>query len=216
MSRSTPAPASSVWHMLTVGRSPEAHRRGSVIYTPDDDARDVFVVAGGQVGLFLRSPEGRPLTIRTVEAGHVLGHVAVTDGQRYDSFAEATAHAQLYRIPTGHVAALVERDPALGLALLDDLARHKAAVGHRIDEVVFKSVPARLASLLLEMAQRHGGPHAAQVPRHSHRQLAEQINAYRETVTKVLNQFRDARLLEIERHTIMLLNLRRLEELAQG
>jgi hypothetical protein len=42
------------------------------------------------------------------------------------------------------------------------------------------------------------------------------INAYRETVTKVINQFRDARLLEIERHTIMLLNLRRLEELAQG
>lgn len=216
MSRSTPALTSSAWQALTNRRSREAHRRGSVIYTPDDDARDMFVVASGQVGLFLRSPEGRPLTIRTVDAGHLLGHVAMTGGQRYDSFAETAAHTQLYRVPAADVAALVERDPALGLALLDDLARHKAAVGHRIDEVVFRSVPARLASLLLDMAQRHGGPHTAQVPRHSHRQLAEQINAYRETVTKVLNQFRDARLLEIERHTIMLLNLRRLEELAQG
>jgi DNA-binding transcriptional regulator YhcF (GntR family) len=54
------------------------------------------------------------------------------------------------------------------------------------------------------------------VPRHSHRQLAEMINAYRETVTKVINQFRDARLLEIDRSSITLVNVRRLEELAQS
>ena len=42
------------------------------------------------------------------------------------------------------------------------------------------------------------------------------INAYRETVTKVLNQFRDARLLEIDRTTITLVNLARLRELAQS
>jgi hypothetical protein len=38
------------------------------------------------------------------------------------------------------------------------------------------------------------------------------INAYRETVTTVLNQFRDARLLEIDRTTITLVNLARLRE----
>jgi hypothetical protein len=42
------------------------------------------------------------------------------------------------------------------------------------------------------------------------------INAYRETVTKVINQFRAARLLEIDRSTITLVNMRGLEELAQG
>jgi CRP-like cAMP-binding protein len=204
------------WKALAEGRTVETHARGSAIYTPEDRARHVFVVAGGQIGLYLRSPEGRQLMIRSVETGQLFGHVAVAEGQHYDSYAEVTAKAQVARVPAEEVAALVEREPAMGLALLEDLGRHKAAVSQRIDEMMFKSVPARLATLLLDMAQRHGGAHSAQLPRHSHRQLAEMINAYRETVTKVLNQFRDARLLEIERHTIMLLNLRRLEELAQG
>jgi len=187
-----------------------------VIYTPDQPAHDLFLVASGQVGLYLRSPEGRPLTLRVVEAGQLLGHVALSESDTYDSYAEVGSDAELYRIPAAEVGALVEAEPALGLALVEDLVRHRANVSQRLDEVAFKSVPARLASVLLDLAHRHGGTHTGRVPRHSHRQLAEMINAYRETVTKVLNQFRDARLLEIERHTIMLLNLRRLEELAQS
>ncbi|NCC37472.1 MAG: helix-turn-helix domain-containing protein, partial [Chloroflexia bacterium] len=49
-----------------------------------------------------------------------------------------------------------------------------------------------------------------------HQQLAEMINAYRETVTKVINQFRDAHLLDIDRSGITLLNLSRLRELSQS
>ncbi|HWQ13539.1 MAG TPA: Crp/Fnr family transcriptional regulator [Roseiflexaceae bacterium] len=212
--RAVPTP--SAWQALAEGRTAESYARGTMIYTPDQPAEHLFLVASGQVGLYLRSPEGRPLTLRMVEAGSPIGHLAVSDGQRYETYAEATASARLYRIPTAEVIALVEHEPALGLALLEDFGRHRALVSARIDEVAFKSVPARLASLLLDIARRHGGPQAAHLPRHSHRQLAEMINAYRETVTKVINQFRDARLLEIERHTIMLLNLHRLEELAQG
>jgi CRP/FNR family transcriptional regulator, cyclic AMP receptor protein len=208
--------AHGAWESLTGSRSIESYGRGRPIYAPGEPAHSLFVVVTGQVGLNLRSPEGRPLTLRVVEAGGVIGHAAMTPDSQYDTHADTATPAQLVRVPADEAAQLVEREPALGLALLEDLARHKGIVSHRIDEVVFKSVPARLASLLLDMARHHDGPHAPQVPRRSHRQLAEQINAYRETVTKVLNEFRDARLLEIERHTIMLLNLRRLEELAQG
>lgn len=218
MSRRTDSatPHDGQWQALAEGRATESVGRGSVIYTPADRATSLFLVVSGQVGLSLQSHEGRQLTLRTVGAGQIFGHVAVADGESYDTHATASAPTHLVRIPAADIARAVEHTPQLGLALLEDLARHKATVSQRIDEVVFKSVPARLASLLLDMAQRHGDPHTAEVPRHSHRQLAEMINAYRETVTKVLNQFRDARLLEIERHTIMLLNLRRLEELAQG
>jgi CRP-like cAMP-binding protein len=61
------------------------------------------------------------------------------------------------------------------------------------------------------------GPKPEQrLPRRTHRQLAEMINAYRETVTKVINQFRDARLLDIDHSGITLLNPSRLRELSQS
>jgi len=106
----------------------------------------------------------------------------------------------------------------MGLALIDQLGQHRLAVSRRIDEVAFKSVPARLASVLLEMSetQPSAGPPQQRVPRRTHQQLAEMINAYRETVTKVINQFRDARLLDVDRSGITLLNPSRLRELSQS
>lgn len=200
--------------LLEIGRF-EVLERGHVLYTPDDAATELIVLRSGRVGLFLRSPEGRSLTLGIAEPQQLIGLVAMAD-PTYDSVAEALGEVRIARVTLDQVHDLVNDDPPLGLALFEELARHRAQISLSLDELTFKSVPARLASLLLELASKHGGPQAASVPRHSHRQLAEMINAYRETVTKVINQFRAARLLEINTSTITLLNMRRLEELAQS
>jgi CRP-like cAMP-binding protein len=208
--------STGVWGQLVEGRVAESYPRGAVLYRPDQPARDLLLLASGQAALYLLSPEGRMLTLQVVEPGQLLGQVAVADSGSYDTFAEALTRVKCYRIDRRAVRRLIDRDPALGLALIEDLGRHRQIVSRRLDEVAFKSVPARLASLLLDMARSYGGAQSSRLPRRSHRQFAEMINAYRETVTKVINQFRAARLLEIDRSTITLINRRGLEELAQG
>ena len=204
------------WEQLVQRHGAETSPRGTVIYTPDHQAQDVILLSSGQVALYLLSPEERALTLRVVEPGQLFGHIAMAGDGAYDTYAEALTRVRFYRVPHADVVSQIERDSALGMALLEELGQHRLIVSRRLDEVAFKSVPARLASLLLDMAKSHDGPQSARLPRRSHRQLAEMINAYRETVTKVINQFRAARLLEIDRSTITLVNLRRLEELAQG
>ncbi len=205
------------WGQLAQGRSPERFERGTPIYTPDQAAQDVLLLSNGQVGLFLSGPEDRTLMLREVEPGQLFGHMALTGDETYDTHAEALAPSLLYRIPHTEAVELMNQDPDLALALLDDVGQHRAAVSRRLDDVGFKSVPARLASVLLDMAGKsHGNSPHPRLPRRSHRQLAEMVNAYRETVTKIINQFRAAHLLEIDRATITLLNRTVLEELAQG
>jgi CRP-like cAMP-binding protein len=204
------------WGQLAQGCAVEAGERGAMLYTPGQPGSDLLLLRSGQVALFLLSAESRALTLRVLEPGQLFGHVAVADGDAYDTFAEALTPVRFSRIPRHTALELIENDGTLALALLEDLGRHRLAISRRLDEVAFKSVPARLASVLLDMAQPAGGAQPAQLPRRSHRQLAEMINAYRETVTKVIKQFRAARLLEIDRSTITLLNRPGLEELAQG
>jgi CRP-like cAMP-binding protein len=204
------------WGQLAQGRDIELAARGTIIYAPEQPGQDLLLLRGGQVALYLLSPEGRTLTLRVVEPGQLFGHVAIGDGGAYDTYAEALVPARFSRIRRDEALSLVERDGPLALALLEDLGRHSLAISRRLDEVAFKSVPARLASVLLDLAPAEGGAPTVRLPRRSHRQLAEMINAYRETVTKVIKQFRAARLLEIDRSTITLLNRPRLEELAQG
>ena len=205
-----------VWGQIARGRDVEPVARSSIIYTPDQPALDLLLLRSGQISLYLLSPEGRTLTLRVVEPGQLFGHVAIGDGGLYDTYAEALTPARFSRISRDEALALIKHDGPLALLLLEDLGRHSLAISRRLDEVTFKSVPARLASVLLDLAQPEGGAQTARLPRRSHRQLAEMINAYRETVTKVIKQFRAARLLEIDRSTITLLNRPRLEELAQG
>jgi CRP-like cAMP-binding protein len=205
-----------VWGQIAQGRDAVGYARGDIIYTPAQSADAVLLLSSGQVGLQLSSDEGRALTLRVIEPGQLFGQIALAEGGDYDTFAEALTPVTVYSIQRAELLLMIERDPSLGLALLEDLGRHRQAVSHLFDEVAFKSVPARLATLLLDMAQSQGSAQPSRVPRRSHRQLAEMINAYRETVTKVINQFRAARLLEIDRSFITLVNLRGLEELAQG
>lgn len=205
-----------VWGRLAEGRDAVGYPRGHFIYSPDRPAEELHLLTAGQVALHLMSDESRALTLRVIEPGQLFGQIALGGDGAYDTFAEALTPVSAYAIPRDEALAQIERDPALGLALLEDLSRHHQAISHVFDEVAFKSVPARLATLLLDMAQSQGSAQPSRLPRRSHRQFAERINAYRETVTKVINQFRAARLLEIDRSFITLLNPRGLEELAQG
>jgi CRP-like cAMP-binding protein len=154
-----------------------------------------------------------------VEPGQIFGHSVLERATTYDTYAEALSPVRAIAVPRAALFELIQRQPAVGLSLIELLGQHRLTVSRRIEEVAFKSVPARLASVLLEMSesQDNTGPRPQQrVPRRTHQQLAEMINAYRETVTKVINQFRDARLLDIDRSGITLLNPSRLRELSQS
>ncbi|RMD72346.1 MAG: helix-turn-helix domain-containing protein, partial [Chloroflexi bacterium] len=85
----------------------------------------------------------------------------------------------------------------------------------RLADIAFKSVPQRLAALLLDLAGdsvEEAAP--ATLVRYTHQQLAEMIGAYRETVTKALGDMREANLIRIDDETIILVDPDRLRRLA--
>lgn len=196
----------------------QSFRRHSYVYTPNQPAHALYMLHAGQVSLQMHSHEGRVLTIKVVEPGQLFGLGALDGGEHYDTFAQALQPVRLVAVPRAAALEAIATTPGVGAAMLEQLGQHRLTVGRRLDEVAFKSVPARLASVLLEMSEEQPeGPRPQQrVARRTHQQLAEMVNAYRETVTKIINQFRDARLLDVDRSGITLLNPSRLRELSQS
>ncbi len=189
--------------------------KGGIIYAPEETATELFVLREGRVALNLLSGDGRTLTVRVVKPGEVFGHAALLSDGAYDTFAQALRPTTVAAIRRNELEELMIDRPALALGLMEDLGRHSQALSRRLGSVAFKSVPARLASILLELAQPSGREPTV-TGRWTHQELADMINAYRETVTKVLNQFRTARLIEMDRQGVTLLNVAGLQELAQG
>ena len=80
----------------------------------------------------------------------------------------------------------------------------------RLEEATFRSIPARLASLLLRLVEDSGPV----IDRYMHQELAEMLGTYRETTTQALNEFKAQGLIEIGRKRIDIRDPEGLQELA--
>jgi CRP-like cAMP-binding protein len=131
-----------------------------------------------------------------------------------DSFAEAMEKSVLYTLNKRDVQDVLLSDPRVSRRLLELVSHRLEDTEKKLAEFAFKNVPQRLASLLLQLA--HGAPRAndggVSLPvRYTHQQLAEMIGTYRETVTKVLNDFRQQGWIRIDHGRILLVDVVALE-----
>ena len=195
----------------------KSFQKKDILYLAGDRAGELYLLEEGRVRLFKHSSRGRTLTLSIVESGDFFGVKTLFPGGRHQSHAQALSDGLAYAIPRRHLAMLVERDPSLALLITENLSRRVQTTERRLGDLVFKSVPQRLAALLLDLAgpldNHNRGP--TRLPyRYTHQQLAEMINTHRETVTKIFNRFRDDRLLTFDRRAIVLLDMPRLREMA--
>jgi CRP-like cAMP-binding protein len=205
-----------MWEQLKSYGKPLSFSRNSLIYMPHEPAHSLYLLCSGQVSLYMLSSGGRVLTLQVVEKGGIFGHSVLARHRVYDTFAEAIKRVHVVAVPAERIFAALSEHPELGAELVKMLGEYLLATSRRLDEVAFKSVSARLASVLLNMIDATASDQQLRLPRRTHQQLAEMTNSYRETVTKIINQFRADNLLDMDRSGITLLNTSRLREVAQG
>lgn len=127
----------------------------------------------------------------------------------YDSFAEASEDCLLCVMSRNDVVRLISRCPKVGVRLLEHLSRRLEQSEQRLAEVAYKSVPARIATTLLRLAGDDLQP-----IRLSQQDIADMVGTYRETSTRILNELRAARLIELQRMEILVLDPGGLEAIA--
>jgi CRP/FNR family cyclic AMP-dependent transcriptional regulator len=79
--------------------------------------------------------------------------------------------------------------------------------------MAFKGIPARLASLLLRLAEEQGSNDITGL---THQDLAESVGTYRETATQVLNDLKGAGYIDIGRKRITILDVDALTAVAES
>ncbi len=208
----------SRWDTLVreTGR-PRPFCKKDLLYLAGDRAGVFYLLEKGRVRLFKHSSQGRTLTLSIAEEGDIFGEAALLGQKRYGSHAQALTDGLAHAVSCRHLGLLLRRDPAIALWIMENLGQRARSAERRLGDLAFKSVPQRLAALLLDLAAPTvvPGQRQARLPhRYTHQQLADMINTHRETVTKVVNLFRENRLLEFDRRQIVLLDVERLREMA--
>lgn len=188
-------------------------RRGKIFYMPEDTSEVLFLLKEGKVQLYRISPDGKKLVIATVGPGTVFGEMALIGQGMHNTFAEATEDCVLLVMSREDVERLLVTKPKVALRIFEALGSRLKETEARLEEIAFKGIPARLASLLLQLAEERGSNTISGL---THQDLGEQIGTYRETTTQTLNTFRADGLIEIGRKRIKILDREGLKRIAES
>ncbi|MFQ6134103.1 MAG: Crp/Fnr family transcriptional regulator [Armatimonadota bacterium] len=188
--------------------------RDEILFSPDEEAGSIYLLRSGKVKLSKVADDGKEITMAILQAGDVFGEFAIAGADTQDLFAEVVEDASLYVIPWPDLEALIGRKPQVALMLVRALSERLRRAESQIEDLVFRSVPERVASLVLKLAEEHGRVSARGITidlRLTHQDIANMVGATRETVTNVLNDLRSAGAIEIEQKHVRVLDQAALE-----
>ncbi len=93
---------------------PEASlEQGTVLWKEGDPGDHVILLLEGYVEVTHEAPEGEVVTLRTLEAGAVLGEIAALDGRPRSATVKACSPGRMVRVPAKAFRSLLHRRPDL-------------------------------------------------------------------------------------------------------
>ncbi len=169
-----------------------SYRPRDFCYLQGDPSDSVFVLRSGRVRLSRVTDDGREFILGFMKPGELFGELALVDDAPREALAEAVEASEATVVRKEEFEALLTRRPALGIKVTRLLGLRNKAMADRVEELVFRDVPARLAGLLLALAADFGvrGERGTRFSfKITHRELGNCIGSSRETVSQILTAF---------------------------
>jgi len=199
---------------LSAVTSPAAYPKTAILFVEGQSPRGVFILCGGRVKLSTSSANGQSLIVRIADPGEVLGLPATVTGKPYELTAEVIEPAQANFIARDDFLAFLRQHGEAALRVAQQLGEtYHCAIAEMRTIGLSHSVGEKLARFLLDFSAGHddGKGEAKVTLTLTHEEIAQMIGASRETVTRLLGQFKRKQLLEIKGSTLIIKNKAGLE-----
>jgi CRP/FNR family cyclic AMP-dependent transcriptional regulator len=187
-------------------------KKGRIIYMPEDTGSMIYILSDGRIQLYRLSADGRKLVLSILGPGGIFGEMSMVGGGLYQTFAEAVEDSVVCALGRDDLERLILDCPQITLRLVNVIGQRLAETESRLTGIAFKSVPARIAALLLQLA----GDGRMEVNGFTHQEISEIVGTYRETTTQTLNDFRNQGLIAMGRKHIEILDMEGLSEVAEN
>lgn len=201
--------------MEKITRMEEVKKR-QPLYLQGDPSSNVYLLKQGRVKIANTAPSGKEVTFEILEPGEIFGELEVLEDTPRSTSAEALDDTLICVIPRKEFDQYLAMHPTVTVKLTKLIGLRLRKIQSRVEDLVFRDVPARLAHLLLELSKNDGVIHQQGIrlkAKLTHQEMANLIGCSRETVSTIIGQFRDQGFLQIDGRTIIILNEKELTKL---
>jgi CRP-like cAMP-binding protein len=188
-------------------------KRGQRIYVQGDPSDQLFLLKVGVVKISSIGTDQQETILAFLYPGDVFGELAIVEDAPRDHLATAHEDVVLCALSRELLLKMAEETPALGYQITKLMGLRLRRFRTRIEELLCKSAPTRIAHTLLDLAADYGIPDQAGILiplRLNQADLGNLVGLARETVNIVLQDFKQRGLVEAGRHNIRIIDPARL------
>jgi len=190
------------------------------LFNQGDDGDWMLLLESGTVEVSVIAADGRRSMLNRVEAGGVLGEIALLDRNGRSAHAVAVTPVTGIRLSRQSVMDFLRKNNEASLGIIETLCARVRNATEMFETRALTSGAARLARVLLRFAEKWGTPEASGAilidQAFSQTLLGEFAGIARENVNRYLQTWTQEGVLVHKKDSILLLDMKRLRELAES
>jgi CRP/FNR family transcriptional regulator len=194
--------------------------KGAMLYLEGQSPRGAFVLCGGRVKLSASSAEGKAMIIHIAAPGSVLGLSATLSGQPYEATAETLEPVTLNFVRRDSFLAFLKAHGEACLRVAEHLSCDYNVAYERARSLALSTSAAeKLARWILEWADSEGRPAENGIQLKltlTHEEISQLIATSRETVTRLLSDLKNQRIIEVKGVNFLIRDKRALEAMVRS
>jgi CRP/FNR family cyclic AMP-dependent transcriptional regulator len=181
------------------------YEKGEVIVKQGDVADSFYVLAAGQVKVYISNKEDKEVIVGTLSAGEFFGEISLFDQEPRSASVAALERCYVQQLSYKSLQKVLDRSPQIAKKLMQGMSQRLRHADRQISTLALMNISGRVSRALLELAIVSNGQKIVGQP-FTQKNLADMIGASREMVNRTLRALNEAGYIEIHRKQITILN----------
>lgn len=200
---------------LNFEKSCAYYKKGTVVYREGSRLTGFYCVTKGIVKVFKTGIDGKEQIIRFAKRGEIIAYRSLLSQELACTTAKIIDEAVLCHIPYQTLLYLIQSNWQFSHHMLQIVCRELREANDYITDIAQKSVRERLAEVLLLLKENFDLDHhnTLQISL-TREELANMVGTATESVIRLLSEFRQDKLIELEGRRIKFVNIPGLQKVA--
>lgn len=181
--------------------------KGETIFEDGDTPKGVYFIQKGTAKLSKQGVYGKEQILRFIREGDLIGYRSLLCGENLQAKAEAMTEMETTFLPSDLFLHLLEIVPQLSFVMLQKIAFELGESSNTVTFLAQKTVRERLAEILLLLEQKLGtDPEGFIKISLTREEIANIIGTATESAIRLISEFKQDELIEVEGRNIKILN----------
>ncbi len=192
-------------------------KKGKLIFYEDGIPTGIFLVKRGKAKIYKTGIYGKDQIFYIYKRGDLFGYHALLANEKYEDSCEALEDCEILFISKKDFEHLLDKIRNLKLLFIQNMSHEFGVLVNTITILAQKPLRERLALYLLILKERYYDKTSQQsLINLSREDLANIIGTARESLGRLLKEFKEDGLIEINKRTIEIINFDKLKRLANS